>query len=392
MDKVLVNKAIHKNVSVLTLAFTPSNMLLKNKAKEIGALYSLTLNTWWLPNTQQNLNTIVQGFKNLAWVDYSALKKVNTLPQKQETALTIKTSPISEKKIVWPESHRKAMFDFADKLKIRRYSENTFRTYGSYFKAFLKKHLQFEPEQITDEQIKQHIIKTVETHNYATKTQNQIINAIKFYYEQVLGMDKKKFWLDRPKKENKLPKVISEEDVVRLLVAANNLKHQCIIAIIYSAGLRRSEALNLKVSDVDIDRHQVFIRGAKGKKDRISLLSHRLVVALNKYYLKYKPKVYMFEGQNGGQYSAASVAKVISRATAKAGIKKTVTPHVLRHSFATHLLDKGVDIRYIQELLGHEHLDTTQIYTHVSKKDLQLIKSPLDRIFEDKYLNKKHLP
>ena len=152
--------------------------------------------------------------------------------------------------------------------------------------------------------------------------------------------------------------------------------------LIYSAGLRRSELLNLTVSDIDSERMVINIIGAKGKKDRISLLSDNLLQLLRNYYIKYKPKKFLFEGQSGGPYSATSVAKILKNAASKAGIRKAVTPHMLRHSFATHLLEQGTDLRYIQELLGHKNSKTTEIYTHVSKRAIDKIKNPVDDFFE----------
>jgi len=216
-------------------------------------------------------------------------------------------------------------------------------------------------------------------------------NGLKFYYEKVLGLQKQTYWIPRPRKEFKLPVVASEEEVVRIIVASENLKHQCIIAMLYSTGIRRGELIALKKADVDIDRKQVFVRGGKGKKDRTTILSDRMANALLKYYDAYKPRTWVFEGANGGQYSGSSIGKLLQRAVQKAGIDKKITPHVLRHSFATHLMDKGTDTRYIQELLGHKNLNTTAIYAHVSKKDLMLITSPLDRIFENNNLKNKNL-
>jgi len=152
--------------------------------------------------------------------------------------------------------------------------------------------------------------------------------------------------------------------------------------LIYSAGLRRSELLNLKVSDIDSERMVLHIRRAKGMKDRISLLSDNLLQLLRKYYQDYKPKIYLFEGKNGGKYSPTSVANILKKAALKAGIKKNVTSHMLRHSFATHLLEQGTDLRYIQELLGHNSSKTTEIYTHVSKRAITKIKNPVDDFFE----------
>lgn len=388
MPTIIVSKKYHKNEWWL---FLQIDAHLSNHiaiAKSLGFRFSNKHKVWYHKHNHTLLNDILRAYKGLAWIDYSNLNKKK---KDQGQIEKPKPPPINLSNIKWPTTHRKAMFAFADKIKLRRYSEHTYRTYGHYFKLFLSQNLSRAPEKITEEEIKEFLITLIEKYNYASKTQNQIINAIKFYYEQVLGLTKQDYWIERPKKETRLPKIISEDDIVRLLIAVNNIKHQCIIAMLYSTGLRRSELLNLKIADIDLDRMQVFVRGGKGKKDRITLMSYKLANALERYYHQYKPKIWLFEGLNGKQYSGSSLSKLIQRATLKAGIKKHVTPHVLRHSFATHLLDKGVDIRYIQELLGHNSVSTTEIYTHVSKKDLQMIKSPLDRIFEEKAIKNKRI-
>jgi site-specific recombinase XerD len=155
------------------------------------------------------------------------------------------------------------------------------------------------------------------------------------------------------------------------------------LILIYSAGLRRSELINLKVSDINSERMVINIIGAKGKKDRVSLLSENILQLLRKYYKEYKPKKYLFEGARGGKYSSTSVVKILKNAAQKAGIRKNITPHMLRHSFATHLLEQGTDLRYIQELLGHNSSKTTEIYTHVSKKAIGNIRNPADDFFEE---------
>lgn len=197
-----------------------------------------------------------------------------------------------------------------------------------------------------------------------------------------MGRKKEYYELHRPRKENKLPKGLSKNEVKRILTSSNNIKHKCILMLIYSAGLRRSELLNLIPTDIDSERMLIHINGAKGKKDRISLLSDNLLQLLRQYYKEYHPKQYLFEGQKGGMYSPTSVANILKNAARKAEIKKTVTPHMLRHSFATHLLEQGTDLRYIQELLGHESSKTTEIYTHVSKKAIDKITNPIDEFFE----------
>ena len=393
MDKIIINKATRQNTSVLTLSFS-ANELIKNKVKSIGALYSNRLKAWWIPNSKHNLNIIVQAFKSIAWVDYSALKKESKTELELEHELKSKRMLLQKqknealKKIAWPKSHKEAMFAYADKLKLRKYANSTYIAYGAAFKRFLAAYIHKDPQQINAQEIKQYLLQTCEENDYSIKTQNQIINAIKFYYEQVLELEKTKYWIERPRKEKKLPKIISEQDVLRLISAANNLKHKCIIALIYGSGLRRSELINLKLADIDVERNQVFIRDSKGKKDRASVLSEKLGKVLRTYYLQYKPKKWLFEGNAGKQYSPESVFKLVQRAKEKAGIKKHITPHILRHSFATHLIDKGLDIRYIQELLGHSNISTTELYTHISKRDLQQIKSPLDRILDDVEHNK----
>lgn len=257
---------------------------------------------------------------------------------------------------------------YTDLLVQKRYSKNTIKTYCNYFKDFLS---YFEAEKIQDvttSQINSYILEMINSKNISISQQNQRINAIKVYYEKVLGREKQYYDLHRPNKERKLPKILRKNEVKNILNSCTNIKHKSILMLIYSAGLRRSELLNLHISDIDSERMVINIKGAKGMKDRISLLSINLLELLRGYYKEYKPKKYLFEGQNGGKYSPTSVANILKKASLKAGIRKTVTPHMLRHSFATHLLEQGTDLKYIQELLGHNSSKTTEIYTHVSKK------------------------
>jgi integrase/recombinase XerD len=188
----------------------------------------------------------------------------------------------------------------------------------------------------------------------------------------------KTYYIQRPKKEKVLPKVLSEQEVLSILHCSENLKHKAILSLIYSAGLRRGELINMKVNDIDSKRMYVIIRQGKGRKDRYSILSEKVLELLRRYFTEYKPKEWLFEGQFGGQYSATSIQNILRDAVTRAKIRKKVTVHTLRHCFATHLLEHGVDIRYIQELLGHESSKTTEIYTHITQRGLGKIKSPLD--------------
>ncbi len=275
----------------------------------------------------------------------------------------------------------KALKKFEDLLIQKRYSINTRKVYCHYFKDFQTYFRHDKLEDISTEKINNYILELIQTKNISVSQQNQRINAIKFYYEKILGGEKQYYELHRPKKEHKLPKVLSKNEVKRIFDVTNNLKHKCILMLIYSAGLRRSELLNLTPEDIDSERMLIHINGAKGKKDRISLLSDNLLQLLRQYYKEYHPNKYLFEGQSGGKYSASSVANILKKAAGKAELRKVVTPHMLRHSFATHLLEQGTDLRYIQELLGHGSSKTTEIYTHVSKKAINNIKNPIDDFF-----------
>jgi site-specific recombinase XerD len=267
-----------------------------------------------------------------------------------------------------------------EQMKIKRYSQNTINTYSSVLRTFFNYYGKYNPEVITDEQIRQYMLYLVEQRHVTAVYQRQLVNALKFYYENVLLRKLDTLCILRPKKPKKLPVVLSEHEVELLLMQVTNLKHKCILNTIYSAGLRRSEVLNLRISDIDSARNCIVIRDAKGNKDRNTLLSKKLLVMLREYYKQYRPKEFLFEGANGGKYSITSVRKIFYRAFEKSGIKKDAHLHTLRHSFATHLLEHGTDLRYIQALLGHSSSKTTEIYTHITTKGFDNIVSPLDEL------------
>jgi len=213
---------------------------------------------------------------------------------------------------------------------------------------------------------------------YGYSSMKQLLASVKFLYKEVLQEDIEFNFNIKMKKPSKIPEVLSIEEVERFLNSFANIKHKAIFTLCYSAGLRLGEILSIKVSDIDSDRMQIRISQSKGKKDRYSILSAKVLRLLRVYVKEYQPKEYLFEGQSGGKYSASSVQTLMRRHRKKVGIKKKVTPHTLRHSFATHLLDNGTDIRFIQELLGHKHISTTQIYTHVSSRSLKDVQSPVE--------------
>ncbi len=262
----------------------------------------------------------------------------------------------------------------------RRYSKATCDNYEAQFKAFLSFIHPKTAEEFTEEDIHRYQLYMVETRRVSHSTQNMAINSIKFYLEQVKRGERREYFIERPRKELKLPTVLSEEEVKELLFRTHYIKHKCMLLLLYSAGLRISELLRLKETDLDQDRKLINIRGAKGKKDRVTLLSSVAAEYLRDYLKLLKPRHWLFEGHDGGQYSATSVNKIVKRSAAEAGIRKRVSAHTLRHSFATHLLEHGTDLRYIQTLLGHESSKTTERYTQVTRKGFENLLSPLDRI------------
>lgn len=342
---------------------------------------------WFIPQNDFNLELFIHKIGSAASVDYSALEAFDngTFAAEPDVLGSMdRDEHIKRFNEVQKPTKIKLPSEYLEKLIRKRYSQNTIKTYATYMRSFMEEFKHKDLDSITTQEINDYILKLIRTKGISPSQQNQRINAIKFYYEKVVGLDKQLYYLERPKKSRELPKVISESEVLAILNSIQNLKHKSIIATIYSAGLRRSELINLRKQDVLFDRKLIFIRGAKGKKDRNSVLADSLSITLKKYLEVYRPNYWLFEGVNRNQYSATSIAKILQRGAIKAGISMKVTPHMLRHSFATHLLEQGVDIRYIQTILGHGSSKTTEIYTHVSKKSLSKIKSPLDTILGSK--------
>ena len=369
----------HRGAERMALIF-PKEASLIQGAKGLGARWSQTHGCWYLDNTYGVHKKVIAAFKGKAWVDASALfggKKPKLKVSSEADGKTHPFEPSKQERKV-PEQKKELPQAYALTLKRRRYSPNTVKTYTALFRDFIHYYKQIEPEEITEKQIQDYQNHLVSERKVSHSTQNQAINAIKFYFEQVLGMKKKQYWIERPRKEKRLPTVLSKAEVKRVLKAPINVKHQCMLALIYSAGLRSGELLKLKVADIDSERMMIHIKGGKGKKDRMTVLSNKVLPLLRTYYKKYQPKNWLFEGVNGGSYTASSLRRVLKNAALKAGIKKEIRLHDLRHSFATHLLESGTDLRYIQTLLGHSSSKTTEIYTHVSERSMGLIISPLD--------------
>ncbi len=263
-------------------------------------------------------------------------------------------------------------------LALKNYSQSTINSYKNGLHKFIKYIQKNELEEITPVHITDFFVRTKKEHDYSYSAMKQLIASVRFLYVEVLKKEIDFDFYIKIKRPNKIPVVLSVEEVQRLLNSFTNIKHKAIFTLCYSAGLRVGEILNLKVEDIDSDRMQIRIHQGKGQKDRYSILSEKVLGLLREYVKEYRPAEYMFEGQGGGKYSSSSIQALMRWHKKKCRINKKATPHTLRHSFATHLLDNGTDTRFIQELLGHKHISTTQIYTHVSSRTLKDVKSPIE--------------
>jgi len=357
---------IHRQQHIVKADFAFDKGLIALIKKQKGVRWSQTLKCWYFSKADFNLNTFYQSCKGKIFIDYSQLKQ-SSRPIKKTVSEPLR--PV----VSIPK-------EYTEQLVLKRYSQNTVKTYSSCFLKFMSYFKSQELETIGKEEIKRFLLHLIEKEKVSASTQNQYINAIKFYYEKVLGQQKMVFSIERPKKAKSLPKVISKNEVKRLIDHIDNLKHRAIVCLIYSSGLRMGEVLSLSLKDIHSKRGIICVRGGKGKKDRISILSPKILSLLREYVTVYRPSTYLFEGVKNKKYSSTSVNKIIQRASKKAQIKNNVTAHVLRHSFATHLLEQGTDIRYIQELLGHSSSRTTEIYTHITKKGFENLKSPFDSL------------
>ncbi|HNR20993.1 MAG TPA: tyrosine-type recombinase/integrase [Bacteroidia bacterium] len=274
---------------------------------------------------------------------------------------------------------QQTLLRFENLLQVRKYSPNTLRSYRNEFMVFLQTvNGKADIDTLTSEQLNGYLLYLAKKKNYGESHLNMAANALKFYYEKVSHKPRINFTLPRPRKKQVLPKVIDKQQVLKLLNVPDNDKHKTMLMCAYAAGLRVSEVANLKISDIDSQRMTITIEQGKGKKDRIVMLSQNLLTQLRIYVKEYKPKTYLFEGQYGGPISARTIQSVFLTAKKMAGIHQKTGIHGLRHSFATHLHENGIDIKYIQDLLGHNSIKTTSIYTHVSQRQIGKIKSPFD--------------
>ncbi|NKB71379.1 MAG: tyrosine-type recombinase/integrase [Candidatus Latescibacteria bacterium] len=321
---------------------------------------------WSIPYTQQALALLERYFGD---------KPVQAFPkpEKRPGAVTGKR---------WQQlsaAEQAYIAHIEDEMKLLGYSPRTRKSYRNHLLQFKRYFKDRVLSEVGADEIRQYLLQLLDSKQASQAYYNQAINAIKLLYGKVLKRPKEIEAIQRPRKERRLPVVLSREAVERMLDKVGNLKHRTLLIVMYSGGLRVGEIVRLRLEDIDFDRKMIHVRRGKGRKDRYTLLSELSVALVRSYIREYQPVTWLFPGARPGRHlTETSVQKVVRAARIKAGIPQQATSHTLRHSFATHLLDAGVDLRYIQELLGHSSPKTTEIYTHVSRKDLGRIQSPAD--------------
>jgi integrase/recombinase XerD len=272
--------------------------------------------------------------------------------------------------------------DVRRQLIIRQYSANTQKAYLGALQLLGRHFAERNPRQLQPLDIEHYLLYLAEQKNYSFSGLNLMVNAIKFLFEKVWNLPKTTYYLPRPRKTHTLPKVLDEEDIKKIFAQVKNPKHRLILYVAYSSGLRVSEVVNIRLTDIHRKSMQIRIEQSKGRKDRMVVLSKKVLSLMEDYYRRYRPKEYLFEGQYGGPYSIRSAQMIFKRFKQMANVNIKGGIHLLRHSFATHLLEQGADIRLVQQQLGHNSVKTTQLYTHVTEKRNQHLRSPLDNLEE----------
>jgi integrase/recombinase XerD len=374
MKKIILSPAKHRNKNVLAIRFK-YDVEIKEHLKNLNnLLWSQTLRCFYMELSLENLRIVFLHLKDKDYsIDYLELQSFIDKSKVEEKRNSHLINEV-------PDTYKIELQKFKKWLFQKRLSENTVHTYLDVTTTYIKYALLKKAEIFSSKVVEAFSYDYIFMPNKSVSYQNQFISGIKKFFEYK-GYSYEEIHIERPRKEKKLPVVLSGSEVKAIFNTITNLKHKALLSLLYSAGLRIGEAINLEINDIDSQRMLIHIKQAKGKKDRYTLLSSAFVKILRAYYIAYKPEKYLFEGQKGGKYSNTSAQKVLKNALFKADIKKKVTLHSLRHSFATHLLEKGTDIRYIQELLGHSSPKTTMIYTHVTETSLKKIKNPFDDLF-----------
>jgi site-specific recombinase XerD len=374
--EITLSNATHRETPVVKVEFIYNRELIDALKARTNARWSASMNCWYIPKDKFGLGDFFTAMRPVTWIDYSAVLNKNS-PQHQKSDGK-KYSPASMKKRIEPETREK-IDDFKKWLEQGRYGENTVKTYTHQLEIFFGYYSDIKPEQITTQHITSFNSEFILKNNLSATFQNQTISALKKFYTWNSSRKIEIESIERPRKSRPLPKVIPLEIVKEMLAIISNPKHKLALSTIYGLGLRRSELLNLKLTAIDFHRKTVTIYNSKGKKDRVLPLPDKLEKMMADYIRQKQPQTWLIESYlKGKPYSATSLQNIFEKYMNSVKENHNFTVHCLRHSIATHLLENGTDLRYIQELLGHKSSRTTEIYTHVSMKSLKNIKNPFN--------------
>lgn len=375
MKTIKLREENHRGEVVILFEFIKDSELFEAVKKLDGTGWSSSLNGWIIPAGKFKLNTVFNALKPFAYIDYSALKK----PSRPIEVKHVVKPPAKKDLPPLPKEMQGALNEFELWMRQMRYSPNTIHSYLEAIKTFSRFYADKSIWELGVEEVFQFNNEYILANSFSASYQNQIISAINQFYGRLDDSAMDLTELERPKKARRLPKVIAKADIQLMLAGVPNMKHKMALAWIYGLGLRRSELIKMELRDVDFKRMSVLVRNGKGQKDRILPMSDKLAAGMNTYIQLFNPEKYLFEGQiTGKPYSTTSLEKIFHKYLAKVLKNHNFTLHSLRHSFGTHLLEAGVDLRYIQELMGHKSSKTTELYTWVSMKNLKNIKNPTD--------------
>lgn len=386
MKKIICERVLHDGEKRVTLRFIYDNKLIKIARSIEGAKWSKSMYCWHIPDNEQVIEMLSGLFNGKAILDCSAIKedllRKSNVFTSEGLSEQIYESGNNEtnNNVVLSEKGKADISKFRKYLEVNRYPESTIRTYTGMMATFLKFVRPKEAEECSSEDLVRIVDEYILPNGLSYSFQNQMVSAVKKFYGKIYKSVIDPGEISRPRPQHRLPNVLSKDEIKRILDSVKNEKHRVMLSLVYGCGLRRSEVLELIPVDIDRDRKLIRIRQSKGFKDRLVPLSDKLLRMVDLYLLHYKPEKYLFEGQYcGKRYSPESLESVFRNAYEKSGIqKKDITLHGLRHSYATHLLESGTDLRYIQALLGHKSSRTTEIYTHVTAQSIQKIRSPFD--------------
>lgn len=369
---------MHRNGAQIGIDFEYDDAVKSHVKAFKGVKWTQTHRQFYIEDTWENRQMLFKHLNGKGYfVDYNALRRLPV--SKKQVAITKDNKP--SKEVLYhglPKDLKLLLTRYIQFLNGKRLSASTVQTYGYFTLRFLDFVKEIDMNLWQNDTLHLFVEQVIAKEQYSISSHRQCIGALKHFSElcKLASFDASEF--ERPKKSRYLPMVLSKEEVIDIIQATKNLKHRAVIALIYSSGLRIGELINMELRDLDMDRSQVYIRNGKGRKDRTVVMAEIVKPLLYNYIQTYSPNKYFVEGRDGEQYSDTSVRAFLKMSCEAAGIKKKVTPHTLRHSYATHMMENGVDLRLIQELLGHSKPETTMIYTHVAQKDLLKVQSPLD--------------